>query len=261
MKQAADPDYEQFKNLFLQLTGINLVYYKEEQMRRRLSTLRAKRGFSSFVRYFYALQQSEKLLNECLNRITINVTEFFRNRPRWAVLEQRISRLAAERSRLNVWSAACSTGEEAYSLVILLKKYLPDHAFHITATDIDCDVLQKASEGQYPSTALKELSAKERRAYFTQNGMTCTVNHSMKKSIRFSQNNLLSDPAPGTFDLIVCRNVLIYFTEEGKRLIYPKLSGALRKDGLLFVGSTEQIFHPEHYLLRPAETFFYEKMQ
>lgn len=261
MNQTTDQDYQKFKELFFRLTGINLSLYKEEQMKRRLNTLRAKRGFPDFVACFYEMKRSEELLKEFLNRMTINVTEFFRNKTRWDILEKKIRRMAEKRGKLTIWSAACSTGEEPYSLAILLKRYLPDDRFQIIATDIDRNVLKQASEGRYLEKAVTPLSAEERRRYFSTDGLFYTVSEDLKQGVQFCYHNLLSDPAPGIFDLIVCRNVLIYFTDEGKKLIYRKLSDALKEKGVLFVGSTEQIFHPEDYHLHSTETFFYEKAE
>ncbi|MFT8871134.1 MAG: protein-glutamate O-methyltransferase CheR [Sporolactobacillus sp.] len=250
-------DYEAFKMMIFRYTGINLSLYKEEQMLRWLNTLRVKRGMPSFVAYFQAMQTSNELLAEFLSRMTINVTEFFRNRPRWQVLEEKMHELAAKKQKLAVWSAACSSGEEPYSLGIMLRRFLPVERFTILATDLDREVLGRAEQGRYPEQAVAALTEKERQRYFTKEGAAYVVDRQLRHNMRFQSHDLLKDPAPGRFDLIVCRNVLIYFTEDGKSLIYRKLSDALYSDGVLFVGSTEQIFHPENYKLEPAGTFFY----
>lgn len=254
-----DQDYEQFKNLFFLLTGINLSLYKEEQMKRRLNALRIRKGMPSFVFYFYEMKKSETLLKEFLGRMTINVTEFFRNRQRWAILESKIRRSFADGRHLSVWSAACSTGEEAYSLAIMLSRHSAPGRFSIIASDIDGAVLKRAEEGRYLGRAIEPLTDEERMRYFEKDGLFFRIDRKLKQSIRFIRHDLLRDPIPGSFDLVVCRNVLIYFTDEGKKKIYHKISDSLKENGILFVGSTEQIFHPEAYQLRSAETFFYEK--
>ncbi|SFF95560.1 CheR family methyltransferase [Sporolactobacillus nakayamae] len=260
MSGTIEQDYEQFKRLFFQLTGINLSLYKEEQMKRRLNSLRMRREIPTFVDYAHRLKEDKVLLDEILSRMTINVTEFFRNRPRWTILEGKIQEIASSGRQLKIWSAACSTGEEPYSLAILLSKYLPNMNFSIVATDIDRNVLEKASEGAYLEKAIQMLTPDERR-HFSKKGFLYHVNPNLKQTIHFKQHDLLLDPIPGKFDLIVCRNVLIYFTEEGKKTIYMKLSDALRVNGVLFVGSTEQIFNASTFHLRSTETFFYEKME
>jgi len=258
MSEVVEQDYEQFKSLFFQLTGINLSLYKEEQMKRRLNSLRLRREIPSFVAYAHQLRENKQLLDEILSRMTINVTEFFRNRSRWNILENKIRNLASEKKQLSVWSAACSTGEEPYSLAILCSKYMSKNTFSIIATDIDQKVLNTASQGTYLEQAIEPLTDDERR-HFSKKGLLFEVEDDLKQTVSFMKHDLLLDPSPGQFDIIVCRNVLIYFTEEGKKTIYQKLSNSLKPDGTLFVGSTEQIFSPAAYHLRSTETFFYQK--
>lgn len=258
MSEIRNEDYETFKRLFFNLTGIDLCFYKEEQMKRRLNTLRMRHGFSSFEDFAHHLRKERALLDETLSRMTINVTEFFRNRQRWAVLEKKIAELASHKGTITAWSAACSTGEEAYSLAILMSNYLPQNQFSILATDIDEKVLEQAKNGIYPELAIHGLNADE-RSFFINKGSQYEVHPQLKQSIHFWKHDLLLDPSPRSFDLIVCRNVLIYFTEEGKQSIYHKLGQALKPGGILFVGSTEQIFNAARYQLKASETFFYEK--
>ncbi|MCO7176751.1 CheR family methyltransferase [Sporolactobacillus kofuensis] len=258
MDSSTDQDYKRFKQEIFQLTGIDLSLYKEEQMRRRLTSLRLRKEIPTFQAYFNRLKEEKPLLKEFLSRMTINVTEFFRNRPRWTVLENKIRSRALTGKPISVWSAACSTGEEPYSLAILLSKYYPKLNFSIVATDLDQIVLDRAMEGAYLGKALEPLTQEERQ-YFTEKDMLYYVDSRLKQTIQFLHHDLLRDPSPGRFDLIVCRNVLIYFTEDGKKTLYHKLSDALKPQGILFVGSTEQIFNASSYQLRSTDTFFYEK--
>jgi chemotaxis protein methyltransferase CheR len=240
--------------------GIDLNLYKEAQMKRRLTSLRNKRGYSNFKSYFEALNQEELLLNEFIDRITINVSEFYRNPKRWIVLEKEIFPLLLKStSKLSIWSAACSTGEEPYSLAILLNEYFPETNFQITATDIDQNALEKAKQGIYSEQSLKELPAKLKEKYFSEQHGLYTVKPILKEKIIFKQHNLLADSYPKNMDLIVCRNVLIYFTDPAKETIYHNFSASLKNGGFLFVGSTEQIFSPATYKMSLKDTFFYEK--
>ena len=119
-------DYEIFVEKVKRKTGIDLALYKEAQMKRRLASLYEKKGFRSFVEFYNAMESNRELMDEFLDRMTINVSEFYRNGKRWDVLEQKIfPRLLKESSRLKVWSAACSTGEEPYSLAMVLSKLQP----------------------------------------------------------------------------------------------------------------------------------------
>lgn len=257
-------DYELFKEKWFGLTGINLSLYKEEQMKRRLNTLRVKRGMANFTDYFNLLSESKDCFSECLERITINVTEFYRNRPRWEIFETKLLPLLLKERRgasrpFTVWSAACSSGEEPYTLSFLLSKYLAPKDFLIYATDIDQTILKQAAQGRYHERSLVNMNDNEKKAYFHQEDALYILKDSYKESIHFKHHNLLKDPPPAAFDLIVCRNVLIYFTEEAKTLVYSMFSKALSPNGLLFVGSTEQIFRPEQHSLVSVDTFFYGK--
>ncbi|MCM3784012.1 protein-glutamate O-methyltransferase CheR [Neobacillus mesonae] len=242
------------------LAGIDLNQYKEAQMKRRLTTLRNKHGHNSFASFYEEMKHNKALFLEFLDRMTINVSEFWRNRNRWEVLKDKILLdLASERTKLKVWSAACSTGEEPYTLAMILDMQGMLNQADILATDIDEGALARARQGTYLERSLREVPEPVSRRYFSEDGLQYHIDEKLKQAIRFSQQNLLSDSFEEGFDLIVCRNVMIYFTEEAKHLLYQKFANALRPGGILFVGSTEQIFAPNQYNLESADTFFYQK--
>ncbi|MHA6251099.1 CheR family methyltransferase [Oceanobacillus sp. CAU 1775] len=253
-------DYEKFIQKVNDKHDIDLSLYKETQMKRRITTLRNKRGFSNYLDYFHEMHKDDELLKEFIDRLTINVSEFYRNAKRWEVLRTLvIPKLTANTSRLTIWSAACSTGEEPYSLAIMFKEYFPKINVEIVATDLDEGALQKAEEGLYAEQSLKELPAGLKEKYFTKENDVFKVDASLRKNITFKKHNLLADKYPINHDLIVCRNVLIYFTDEAKESIYRGFSKSLKDNGVLFVGSTEQIFAPDKYNFKLLDTFFYQK--
>ncbi|WBF55872.1 protein-glutamate O-methyltransferase CheR [Lysinibacillus sp. JK80] len=253
-------DYEQFIEGIKRKTGIDLALYKEAQMKRRLTSLYEKKGYRNFVDFLKALEQDRDLMNEFLDRMTINVSEFYRNGKRWEVLQKKIfPKLLQTNKRLKIWSAACSTGEEPYSLVMVLSQLVPLSQIQIIATDLDENVIQKAKLGVYPERSLVEVPSDIKAKYFEQEGSFYRVKDEIKRCVTFKKHNLLNDSYDGNYDLIVCRNVMIYFTEEAKDQIYNNFSKALRKDGVLFVGSTEQIFNPARYEFDVEDTFFYRK--
>ncbi|MUK87271.1 chemotaxis protein CheR [Ornithinibacillus sp. L9] len=240
--------------------GIDLTLYKEAQMKRRLTSLRDKRGFTNFDDYYNAMEQDNDLLVEFADRITINVSEFFRNPKRWDVLIQKVIPMLANTKRsLTIWSAACSTGEEPYSIALIMREYFPQLSLKLIATDIDDNVISKAKMGKYQSSALKDLPLELRDKYFQLVNGYYELDESIKKMVQFKKHNLLEDAYPKNVDLIICRNVLIYFTDQAKDKIYTDFSKALQSDGVLFVGSTEQIFSPSKYGLHLLDTFFYQK--
>ncbi|MGG3450034.1 CheR family methyltransferase [Domibacillus aminovorans] len=253
-------DYEKFVSSIKKKTGIDLSLYKEAQMKRRLTSLYEKKGYQSFSAFFDALGSNQDMMNEFLDRMTINVSEFYRNRKRWDVLEKKIlPRLLKENSRLKVWSAACSTGEEPYTMAMVSSNVMPLSAVKVQATDLDQNVIQKAKIGVYSERSLEEVPDAVRKKFFREEGQYFKIADEIKRTVTFKQQNLLSDRFESGYDLIVCRNVMIYFTEEAKDRLYHKFNSALRPGGVLFVGSTEQIFNPERYGFEVEDTFFYKK--
>lgn len=253
-------DYQKFIGNIKRKTGIDLSLYKEAQMKRRLTSLYERKGFRNFEDFFNAIQNDPKVLDEFLDRMTINVSEFYRNKERWDVLEKTIyPRLLSKSKKLKIWSAACSTGEEPYSLAMVLTSHVPLHDISILATDLDEGAIDRAKVGLYAERSLKNVPKNVVSQYFVNEGLHYQVTDEIKKTVTFKQHNLLNDRYETGFDLIVCRNVMIYFTEEAKDEIYMNFAKSLKPGGILFVGSTEQIFNPEKYGLESIETFFYKK--
>lgn len=255
-----DEDFARFIADIKKLTSIDLSQYKENQMRRRLTTLRMKNGYPTFAAYFTAIANEPRLRNEFLDRMTINVSEFWRNPNRWHVLKDRfLPGMMEMNQRLNLWSAACSTGEEPYTIAMILDSLGVLGRTSLLATDIDDGVLAKAKEGKYLERSLRDVPPEFKSLYFSESEGAWGVSDKLKRAIKFQKQNLLLDRFASGFDLIVCRNVMIYFTEEAKHMLYGKFAQALKPGGLLFVGSTEQIFSPGQYGLETADTFFYRK--
>ena len=256
-----EDNYELFKKDVFQLTKIDLNAYKERQMKRRIDALIAKHKITTYKDYVQALKSDKNLFDEFVNYLTINVSEFYRNPELWKVLEKEIMPVIFEKTKtLKIWSAACSTGDEPYSLVMMLNQFLPLSQIHIIATDIDKQVLDKARMGLYNDKSLKGLPSGFIKKYFTQvNEHNYQINADIKRCVEFKEHNLLKDPYPTSCDLIVCRNVLIYFTEEAKVEIYKKFNASLKPEGFLFVGSTEQIIQPATLGYKTFRSFFYRK--
>jgi chemotaxis protein methyltransferase CheR len=253
-------NFDWFMDQFYRLTGVDLREYKRQQMERRLTSLRDRRGFSSFEEYIHAVSRDSDLLAELVDRMTINVSEFFRNEVRWETLVQRVLPKIYAGTSLKIWSAACSTGQEPYTILMALSSKVALPSISLLATDIDDRALSIATAGEYQAELVKGIPPEILSKFFkkTESGQF-RVEASLRERITFRKHNLLSDTYPSELDLIVCRNVLIYFTDEAKAQIYQKFARSLRKGGVLFLGSTEQIFHPEEIGLRQIEPFFYQK--
>ncbi|MFZ5989783.1 MAG: CheR family methyltransferase [Bacillota bacterium] len=253
-------DYEGFKREIFKLTGIDLGSYKEKQMKRRLDSLISKNNFNGYEPYVNALKVDPKLYQEFINYMTINVSEFYRNPEQWQKLKNTILPFLLEKNKsLKIWSAACSSGDEPYTLAMILNEFMPLKSIKLIATDIDKEILIRAKNGVYNDKSLVNLPKEYLDKYFVRDGSFYSISEEVKNCIEFKHHNLLADEYPQNCDLIVCRNVLIYFTEEAKVEIYKKFNKSLKVGGVLFVGSTEQIILYNNYSFKPIQTFFYQK--
>ncbi|GAK02419.1 chemotaxis protein methyltransferase CheR [Geomicrobium sp. JCM 19037] len=254
-------DYARFQYVVKQKTGLDLTLYKEKQMKRRLQNFYERYQFQSFMEFFeQGLARDDKLLHQFLDRVTINVSEFYRNKERWFEFEREIVPILKEQHLpLSVWSAACSTGEEPYTLSMVFHKQLQASDYHILATDLDPTVLEAAKVGQYSERSVRSLHERERQFGFHERNRVFEVKGQFKQPITFERHNLLQDRYPDHVDLIVCRNVLIYMTDIAKQQIIAQFSATLKPGGFLFVGSTEQLFSPEKYGLENYKSFIYRK--
>lgn len=254
-------DFENFIELVKKKSKIDLSQYKEAQMKRRLETFKDKKGHDTFLALFRAMETDNELYEEFLDRITINVSEFYRNKPRWDYLDEvLLPKLLKNKKNIKVWSAACSTGEEPYTMAMILSKYVPLSKISIVATDIDKNVLSRAREGLYHERSISEVPSEMREKHFIKNGTAYQISDELKGAVSFQHHNLLEDEFDSGFDLIICRNVMIYFTEPTKEVLYHRFNKALNEDGIFFVGSTEQIFTPKNFNFDVEHTFFYKRL-
>ena len=254
-------NYEKFKKDVYALTKINLNYYKEKQMRRRIDTIATKHGCSNYDEYIHVLKTDKDKFEAFVNFLTINVSEFYRNPDQWKLMDENvIPKLIKQHGKnLHVWSAACSTGDEPYSLVMALSKHIPLSNIHITATDLDKQVLQKAQVGLYNEKSIANVPPEFKRKYFKQIGKSFQISDEIKRCVTFKEHNLLKDPYPRDFDMILCRNVVIYFTDDAKDMIYKNFHQSLKSHGVLFIGSTEQITNYKELGFDRLSSFYFEK--
>ena len=254
-------DYTWFKKAVYDLTKIDLTAYKEKQMKRRIDTLINKNAIVGYDKYIVELRNSKDKFDEFVNYLTINVSEFYRNPGQWDILDREVFPYTINKygKNLKIWSAACSTGDEPYSLVMALSKHLPLNQIRIHATDIDKQVIAKAKVGLYSEKSIAAVPAEFKKKYFTPLGPSFQISDEIKRQVDFKEHNLLKDAYPPACHLIVCRNVLIYFTEEAKVDIYKKFYHALLPGGNLFIGSTEQIINHTEIGYTRHGSFFYRK--
>lgn len=254
-------DYEYLKKEIYSLTKIDLSSYKEKQMKRRIDTLIGKRNIKGYQNYIAALKSDKEMLNEFLSHMTINVSEFYRDPMQWNYLDKNVFPELIKKfgKNLKIWSAACSTGDEPYSLVMALSRHLPLSNIRIFATDLDNEILAKAKVGLYAEKSLNGVPKDLKAKYFTKVGPSYRISEEIKKCVTFKQHNLLKDPYQNGYHMIVCRNVLIYFTEEAKEQVFKKFNSSLAKGGILFIGSSENIMNYNDLGYERRTSFFYDK--
>lgn len=254
-------DYEYFKSEVLKLTQIDLNAYKEKQMKRRIDTLISKSGAAGYDGYVKLIRDNKDRFDEFVNYLTINVSEFYRNPDQWKLMDQEIIPALIKKfgKSLKIWSAACSTGDEPYSLVMAFSRHIPLNQIKILATDIDKQVIDKAKTGLYSEKSVAAVPDDLKAKYFTKIGPSYKIADEIKAQVEFKEHNLLKDPFPTGQHLIVCRNVLIYFTDEAKDEVFRKFYSALATGGVLFIGSTEQIINHRDMGYQRKDSFFYEK--
>lgn len=254
-------DYEYLKQQIFSLTTIDLNAYKERQMKRRIDTLIDKHGIKGYDKYVQALKNDKALFEEFVNYITINVSEFYRNPEQWKIMDEQIFPELIRKfgKNLKIWSAACSTGDEPYSLVMALSRHVPLGQIRIIATDLDKQVIAKAKAGLYTEKSIAGVPADLKKKFFTKIGPSYQISEEVKERVEFKEHNLLKDTYPTDYHLIVCRNVLIYFTEEAKDEVFRKFQKSLKPGGYLFIGSTEQIINHREVGFERKNSFFYQR--
>lgn len=253
-------EYDVFCHRVRTLTGIDLSSYKKAQMDRRLRSLMQRLSVDSYAAYARLIERDADKLHEFREFITINVSEFFRNPEKFVELRQLILPDMLRRSpKLKIFSAGCSNGSEPYTLAIILDELTPGKRHDILAVDIDEHQLSVARAGVYAASDLKNASPQQLTRYFNAAGSGFRVKDELKSRIRFERGDLLADRFEDGFDLIVCRNVVIYFTDAAKSSLYAKFHTALRPGGVLFVGGTESIFNAKELGFECIAPFFYRK--
>ena len=234
-------------------TGIDLGQYKDSYVSRRLSTRMKALGAPTYRRYSALLDTSPGEYEKVVDAFTINVSEFFRDREPFRVLRDKVfpaliaEKTAAGRRTLRVWSAGCACGEEIYSVSMILNDLLgkdyDSFSLRLYATDIDDACMARAKEGMYETASLKNVDKKYADRFTTPapDGRIAVAD-AVKRNVTFRHYDLIAGGAFGSyFDLILCRNVMIYFSEQQKKKLFEAFYGALNPGGYLVIGKTETL--------------------
>lgn len=223
--------------------GLDLSAYKQQQMRRRIGTFVDRHKISGPDDLVRRLSAEPDLLQSLRDMLTINVTEFFRDGQQWELLERQVMpSLLADRPSLKIWSAGCSRGQEPISLAIVLDRLGALRGSRILATDFDHGSLARArAGGPYAAHEMAGVTSEDRERHFVAVAQGFTARPTLLSGVRFSELNLLRDTFDRGFDLVVCRNVMIYFEGQVKSELVRRFQQSLRPGGVLFIGSTEAL--------------------
>lgn len=255
-----DLQYLWFKKNFYGLSGINLDDYKDTQMKRRINSFLQTKNMKNFVEFYKALKNDKKFLDDFKNFLTINVTYFFRDIDKWEEFKKNLQLLLSKNKILKIWSAGCSIGCESYTIAILCEEYT-DISYSVLATDIDTQALNQIETGIYNAETVKYVRDDILKKYFIKeiNG-NFKIKENIRENITVHVHDLHNTEFKNDFDIIVCRNVLIYFDDDAKVKLYKAFHNALKQNGILFIGGSEIIFQYEKIGFKNLSMCFYQKV-
>lgn len=252
----SDEHFARIRRFVTAHTGIVLPDIKKNMVYGRLSKHIRKQFKGNFDDFCDAVENGDSEVQDILvNAITTNLTAFFRERHHFDFLSNTVLPELYKKNhltkRIRIWSAGCSTGEEAYSLAICLYEFFkdkPDWDVRVLATDLDANVLQAAKSGVYDIERLNQLELKEKKMWFKRGTgdrqNLIKVKTDIQTKVAFKRLNLLHQwPMSGPFDVVFCRNVIIYFDKETQAVLFKRFAEIMRPGGYLFIGHSETLFN------------------
>lgn len=249
--QLSQRDFKLFQELMYEKAGIHLSEKKHQLVQSRLRKDILRLGLGCYRDYFNYLKTKDKgeELQHCINALTTNETFFFRHKNHWDYIAQHIipewQKNATKQSSFRVWSAAASSGEEAYSMAILFDDIASEYKLTIIGTDINAAVIQKAREACYSNYAVQKITSRGLAGYFDHVGQTYKVKRSVANKVSYRLHNLQQAFDEKPFDVIFIRNVMIYFDQPSKENVMSHLLTKLKVGGYLFLGGAETL--PSHH--------------
>lgn len=249
----SEKDFKFIRDLISDRTGIVLADHKVDMVYGRLSRRLRELNLSSFNQYLGNLESDEQELIHFVNALTTNLTAFFREKHHFEFMtSDLLPKLIKKKTnkRLRIWSAGCSSGEEPYTIAMTVGSLLPDSRgwdAKILATDLDSNMVTKASNGIYTEERVNGLSKEQMKKWVSKgrgdNSSMVKMSDKLREMITFKQLNLMHEwPMKGPFDIIFCRNVLIYFNKETQAMLFDRYADMLAPDGHLFIGHSESMY-------------------
>jgi chemotaxis methyl-accepting protein methylase len=248
--KADDGGFEALTRKISQARGMSCESYKDKCLKRRIAVRMRARGVHTYDEYGKLLDEDAREYQALLDALTINLTKFFRNPETWDALRPYLVTLGETHREVRVWSAGCASGEEPYTIAVLLLETLGEGRGSIDATDIDRVSLERTRAARYPESAFTEVPAALKRRYFHDGEPIPAV----RALVRVRAHDLMRDPPPRpVYDLIVCRNVIIYFERTAQERLFQTFVGALAPGGILLLGKVETLFGPARAQLTLAD--------
>lgn len=252
-------DWTQFYEQVKRKTGLDLTLYKPQQLQRRILAMAELRDTNNLADFWQSLAKDPQGVAWFLDKLAINTSELYRNPEKWVEMREKIlPELLKGKRSIKAWSAGCSIGAEAYTLASILESKFPGN-HSILCSDIDQAAMDQAKSGLYSTGEMKCVPPDIVANYFEKSGEKFQVKQNLRKYVKFQTQNLLKDKFDSGFDLIMCRNVVIYFTDEAKAELYQRFCDALAPNGILFVGCTERIFNAQNLGYNSILPFYYQK--
>jgi chemotaxis protein methyltransferase CheR len=253
-------DYVAFCQGIERLCRIELSSYKRGQMERRIRSFAAGRGKPELLDYLALLAHDDGELDHFLDRMTINVSQLWRNPLQWQTLAESVIPEIAAAGQIRAWSAGCSYGAELFTLAAICSEVAPGVTPSLRGSDIDERMLARARVGRFSDGDVRTVPEASLARWFDRCDGGWQARDELRALVRFENEDLLRcRPEPGSHDLICCRNTVIYFTEDSRAELHHKLAGALRPGGWLLVGCTERINEADRYGLELVHPFTYRK--
>jgi chemotaxis protein methyltransferase CheR len=258
---AGRDDYVTFCEGIRRLTGIDLLQYKRGQMERRIRTFASARGVTDLDRYLKQLSAEKLELEAFLDRVTINVSQLWRNPQEWVALGKDVLPELARGGRVRCWSAGSSYGAEAYTLAATFRDAVPGGRIEVHGTDIDPRMVARAKEGRFSAEDARTAPPASLERWFDRESDGWVAKRELRSITTFDTGDLLRMPFPtGRYDLVMCRNTVIYFTEDVRDALHARLATSIRPGGYFLIGSTERVTRPADIGLEVVRPFLYRKV-
>ena len=257
---AATDDYIGFCEGLRQICGIDLTQYKRPQMERRLRSYWSRLGVTKLTDALPRLRSDAAQLDNLLDRVTINVSQLWRHPDQWARLESGLLQELSAGGRLRAWSAGCSYGAEAYTLAAICSQVIPNATVRISGTDIDQRMVARAKAGEFSAADARTAPPKAMERWFERTADGWRAKPALRSMTNFEVGDLLKlRPAGSSYELIMCRNTVIYFADQIRDELHASFAHALRPGGVLVIGGTERITDAASLGLAPIHPFIYRK--